>query len=392
MNTKLEELILKSRNDFVDNYLTQLPSEISYSVERVDGLKQSKVSREELIKKFDKLVPSDIEKFKADYISHIGAMEGYLAYSSTPKSFEKAWKFRKTKISSISLFEVQELLSSHAQLIPMIKSENLLNSGEKGMIKSKENGAFLYGIRHSKGNYDDALDSLGNFSYQPPFDALGMLRYRWLEYLTVEAKLPIYMFVTMWFKHEVLEATNHVTMLCPVKITKMSKEFDAPLNLQLITVNEAIEHTMMIRSMDTLDLTSKIRTGLPEEYVIKFNYENIKSNSKLRNHLINWAISKGKKCPGDKCQNVEFKKITNKSKIHLGHIVPQNWGGIFQFLQEKNHIHHPDNLYLSCSECNISLNSSFPGDSLRKNIIDDKFGTIGDYIRTDLGYFSKVDE
>ena len=119
---------------------------------------------------------------------------------------------------------------------------------------------------------------------------------------------------------------------------------------------------------------------------------NIKSNSKLRNHLINWAISKGKKCPGDKCQNAEFKKITNKSKIHLGHIVPQNWGGIFQFLQEKNHIHHPDNLYLSCSECNISLNSSFPGDSLRKNIIDDKFGTIGDYIRTDLGYFSKVDE
>lgn len=392
MSTKLEDLIQNSKAEFIDKYLSKLPSEVKYSVDRIDGLKKDTISKEDLISKFHKLVPVDIGKFKIDYISHIATMEGYLAYSSTPKSFEKAWKFRKTKISSISLFEVQELLSNHAQLIPMIKSENLLNSGEKGMIKSKENGAFLYGIRHSKGNYDDALDSLGNFSYQPPFDALGMLRYRWLEYLTIEAKLPVYMFVTMWFKHEVLEATNHVTMLCPVKITKMNKEFDAPLNLQLITVNEAIEHTMMIRSMDTLDLTSKIRTGLPEEYVIKFNYENIKSNSKLRNHLINWAITKGKKCPGDKCQNVEFKKITNKSKIHLGHIVPQNWGGIFQFLQEKNHIHHPDNLYLSCSECNISLNASFPGDALRKNIVDDKFGTIGDYIRTDLNYFSKVDE
>jgi len=392
MKTKLEELIQKSRKEFISNYLNNLPEVIEYSVERVDGLKQNKILKEELISKFNKLVPQDIEKFKSDYISHIASMEGYLAYSSTPKSFEKAWKFRKTKISSISLFEVQELLSNHAQLIPMIKSENLLNSGEKGMIKSKENAAFLYGVRHSKGNYDDALDSLGNFSYQPPFDALGMLRYRWLEYLTIEAQLPIYMFVTMWFKHEVLEATNHVTMICPVKITNLSKSFDEPLRLQLISVNEAIEQTMMIRSMDTLDLTSRIRTGLPEVYVIKFNYENIRSNSKLRNHLINWAITKGKKCPGSKCQNIEFRKISNKSKIHLGHIVPQSWGGVFQFLQEKNHIHHPDNLYLSCSECNISLNSSFPGDTLRRNIVEDSFGTIGDYIRTDLTYFSKIDE
>ncbi|MDD0851608.1 hypothetical protein HBN50_00820 [Halobacteriovorax sp. GB3] len=392
MKTKLVELISKSKDDFISEYLNNLPEEVRYSVDRVDGLKENTISRVDLIEKFNKLVSSNIEKFKENFISHISSMEGYLAYSSTPKAFEKAWMYRKTKISSLSLFEVQDLLSNHAQLIPMIKSENLFNSGEKGMIKSKDDGSFLYGIRHSKGNYDDVLDSLGNFSYQPPFDALGMLRYRWLEYLTVEAKLPIYMYVTMWFKHEVLESTNHVTMICPVKITKRHKEFDAPLSLQLITIDEAIEHTMMIRSMDTLDLASKIRSGLPDEYVIKFNYENIKSNTKLRNHLINWAVTKGKKCPGDKCQNIEFKRIKNKSKIHLGHIVPQNWGGIFQFLQEKNHIHHPDNLYLSCSECNISLNSSFPGDQLRKNIIDEKYGTIGDYIRSDLSYFSKVDE
>lgn len=392
MDTKLDELITKSKNDFVDNYLAQLPQDISYSVDRVDGLKKNIISKDDLLNKFNKLVSSDAKKFKIDYISHLGVMEGYLAYSSTPKAFEKAWKFRKTKISSLSLFEVQELLSNHAQLIPMIKSENLFNSGEKGLIKSKENGAFLYGIRHSKGNYDDALDSLGNFNYQPPFDALGMLRYRWLEYLTVKARLPIYMFITMWFKHEALEATNHVTMLCPVKIRNINKEFDAPLNLQLITVNEAIEHTMMIRSMDTLDLTSDIRTGLPEEYVIKFNYVNIKSNAKLRNQLLNWAISKGKKCPGSRCQNLEFKLIKNKSNIHLGHIVPQNWAGVFQFLQENNHIHHPDNLYLSCSECNISLNASFPDDQLRKNIVNGEFGTIGDYLRSDLAYFSRVDE
>lgn len=392
MNTKLEELIQSSKDDFIENHINKLSSTVEYSVDRADGLQKATIPRKKLVKKFNKLVPQDLSRFKSTFINHLESMEGYLAYCSTPKSFEKAWKFRKTKISSLSLFEVQELLSDHAQLVPMIKSENLLNSGEKGMIKSKENGAFLYGVRHSKGNYDDALDSLGNFSYQPPFDALGMLRYRWLEYLTVKAKLPVYMFVTMWFKHKALEATSYVTMLCPVKITSIGKSFDSALMLQLVTVNEAVERTMMMRSMDTLDLTSKIRSGLPEEYVIKFNYENIKSNQKLRNHLINWAIEKGKCCPGSKCENAEFKKIDKKSNIHIGHIVPQNWAGIFQFLQEKNHIHHPDNLYLSCSVCNISLSSSFPGEVLRKNIINDSFGTVGDYIRSDLKYFSKVDE
>ncbi len=319
-------------------------------------------------------------------------MEGYLAYCSSPKSFEKGWKYRKTKISSLSLFEVQGLLASNAQLIPMIKSENLFNSGEKGMIKSRENGAFLYGVRHSKGNYDDVLDVLGNFSYQPPFDALGMIRYRWLEHLSIKWNLPLYMFITMWFKHTVLNSTNHVTMICPLKITQLNLDFDSPLNLQIINVNQAIEQTMMMRAMDSLDLDSKIRKSLLDEYVVKYNYESIKSNSKLRNHVINWAINKGKRCPGTKCENIEFRKISNKSKLHLGHVIPQNWGGVFQFLQENNHIHHPDNLYLSCSECNISLNASFPDNNLRKNIINDDFGTIGDYIRSDIEYFSNADE
>ena len=71
---------------------------------------------------------------------------------------------------------------------------------------------------------------------------------------------------------------------------------------------------------------------------------------------------------------------------------PRIGGGAFSFFQEKNHIHHPDNLYLSCSKCNISLNASFPDDHLRKNIIDPSFGTIGDYIRSDPEYFSRSEE
>ncbi len=392
MSSKLERILEEAFEDFKNSYLYKLPETVDYSVTRANGIKNNSISRDLLISKFHDLITKDIFKFKSSFLEHVSKLESFLAYSSSPKAFEQAWKFRKTKISNLSLFEVQGLIANQAQLIPMIKSENLLNSGEKGLIKSKENGAFLYGIRHSKGNYDDTLDELGNFSYQPPFDALGMLRYRFLEYLAVKFELPIYMYSTIWFKHEALESTNLVTMICPLRITKINKDFDSPLNLQLITIDQAIEKSMMLRSMDTVDSASKIRTSLPKEFVIKYNYESIKNNTKLRNNIISWAIEKGKKCPGDKCQNIEFKRISNKSKIHLGHIVPQNWGSLFQFFQEKSHIHHPDNLYLSCSTCNISLNASFPDDNLRNNIINVTFGTIGDYIRADVNYFSKANE
>ncbi len=195
-------------------------------------------------------------------------LEAYLAYSSSPNAFAQAWKFRKTKISKLSLFEVQELLSRHAQLIPTIRSENLLNCGEKGMIKSTKNPSFLMGIRHSKGNYDDNLDNLGHFNYQPPADPLGMLRYRWLEVLAVKFNLPIYMFVTMWFKYEAIKSTNHVTLICPVKITSRNKKFDSPLNLQLIDVHEGIERAMMIRSLDELEIQTSVRSALNDEIVI----------------------------------------------------------------------------------------------------------------------------
>jgi len=392
MQTNLQNLFLTAKEDFLQSYLFTLPKIIHYSVNRAGEIKENSIERTELIKKFNKMVIKDISKFTQDFINHIEILEGYLAYTSSPKAFEKAWKFRKTKISKLSMFEVQALLANHAQLIPMIKSENILNAGEKGLIKSKENSAFLYGLRHSKGNYSDALDELGNFNYQPPFDALGMLRYRWLEFISVKYNLPIFMFITMWFKHNAIESSNHITMICPLKITKLNNDFDSPLNLQLISVDESIEKIMKIRSMDFVQVDSRIRSSLTEEFVIKYNYESIKTNSKLRSNLIRWAQSKGKKCPGNRCNNIEFSNVTNKSKIHLGHIVPQNWASLYQFFQENNHIHHPDNLYLSCAECNTSLNDSFPDDTLRKNIVSEQYGTIGDYIRSDSNYFSKSEE
>lgn len=335
-----------------------------------------------------------MSSFKVKFLKHVQTIESYLAYSSSPSSFAQAWIFRKTKISKLSLFEVQDLLTRHAQLIPTIRSENLFNCGEKGMILSEENVSFLYGLRHSKGNYDDNLDNLGNFNYQPPADALGMLRYRWLEVLSVKFKLPIYLYVTMWFKYEGIKSSQikHVTMLCPVKITQINPKFDAPLSLQLIDVNECIERSMMIKSLDELEIETAVRSGLKEEFVIKFNYATLSTNTFLKSQIVKWAVSKGKKCPGVKCDHIPFSAISNKSQIHLGHIIPQKWGGVFQFMQERNHIHHPDNLYLTCNLCNTSLNYKFPDKQLMDNILDGDSGTIGDFIRSDPKFFSNLGE
>ncbi|HXH75053.1 MAG TPA: hypothetical protein VNJ08_08815 [Bacteriovoracaceae bacterium] len=387
------ELILADAVDyFREEYINKLPAKVDYEVQRADGLKRGTVTRSALNQKFTSLVGNKPDIFKNKFIDHLHALEAFLAYSSSPTAFAQAWKFRKTKISKLSLFEVQELLSRHAQLIPTIRAENLLNCGEKGMIKSTKNQSFLMGIRHSKGNYDDNLDNLGHFDYQPPADALGMLRYRWLEVLALKFNLPIYMFVTMWFKYEAIKTTKHVTLICPVKITKRNNKFDAPLNLQLIDVHEGIERAMMIRSLDELEIQTSVRSSLNDEMVIKFNFDNINSNKALRSSLIQWAMKQGKTCPGSKCNHVAFRDVKNKSHIHLGHIIPQKWAGVFQFMQERNHIHHPDNLYLSCNTCNTSLNYLFPDRVLMDNILDGKFGTIGDFIRSDPSYFSKIEE
>ena len=385
--SKLTKLFQDAAHNFESQYIESLPRIVKYKIERIDQSKAGTVEKVKLIDKFHALIKKDKHKIKNDFIEHINSLERYLAYSSTPKAFSQAWNFRKSKISNLSIFEVQSLVSNQAQLIPTIKTENLLNAAQKGMIKSEENKAFLYGVRHSKGNYEDKLDELGNFSYQPPIDVLGMLRYRWLEWLSIKSNLPIFIFITIWFKHEGLKSTNHVTMICPAIITKLNKKFDAPLSLRLITVDDAIESIMRIKAMDVAEDLATIRMALTNEMVIKYNYESIKKNRELRIALINWAQSKGKKCPGQSCNNITFSNISNKSKIHLGHIVPQHWGSIFQFLQEKNHLHHPDNLYLSCDKCNVSLNNSFPDNALRENILSTDFGTIGDFIRSDIKYF-----
>jgi hypothetical protein len=57
--------------------------------------------------------------------------------------------------------------------------------------------------------------------------------------------------------------------------------------------------------------------------------------------------------------------------------VSQEWTRSFTFLLDKKD--HPDNLYLTCQQCNSSLSDNFPDIKLRKEI--EERGTIGDWLR-----------
>ena len=73
-----------------------------------------------------------------------------------------------------------------------------------------------------------------------------------------------------------------------------------------------------------------------------------------------------------------FDEITD-SEICFGHIISQDWAITFPHYQTI--LHHPDNLYLTCNKCNLSLGSSFPNKNNISQEDIEKDGTIEEGLR-----------
>lgn len=230
------------------------------------------------------------------------------------------------------------------------------------------------------------LDDLGRFTYQPPEDLKGMLRYRFFEYLSSELKIPYVMFVSMWFsynndlvsgiKDHLPKETNWLYMIAPVKVISNNSlsngSISSPLELQTISREEAYQIISQLKGITSTELEIDYRPTLSDNISLEFSYEHIKSSPKGV-AIKKWAQDSGKKCPA--C-NIAFSKLS-LPKIHFGHILSQSWCSSFGFLQDR--VHNPDNLYLSCDKCNISLSKDFPNLKLRELIAST--GTVGDWIR-----------
>lgn len=329
-----------------------------------------------------------ITKNARDIINHLN-------YCSHPKGFKVAWDLKTDKLS---FREQSEIIEVGGQLIEKGTFNNshiFSPPGRKGVLlgpqQIKKKGPIL-AFRHFRGNYEDELDELGRFTYQPDASLTCMLRFRYFEMLSKLHNIPIIILIIMRFENNLLYDIHHTSklkplyMIIPAKIIAIPESADilnfnrlmAPLHLQTLNRKSALLNLEKVISLDNDKISIPIRAELSEKLALEFDYSTIsKSHSKKAKGIKVWAQKNKKKCPGTKCGGKEFDKITELSEITFGHIISQNWAKAFCHLKDLNG--HPDNIYLTCNKCNSSLNENFPDKKLRIKILN--YGTLGDWLR-----------
>ena len=324
--------------------------------------------------------PKNIKMFCDNLQSHFSSLSPWLSLCSSPKAFRTAWGLRSKVLSPQ---DAEAIINDGGQLVPVNLKSRILKYEEQGVLLSDKK--LLLGVRHSEGNYDDNLDELGRFIYQPPKNVSGMLQYRWAQHLSSELKIPYVLLAIMWFKYEIDSNINHLFVLSPVKVINFKKDLvnlnstiQNPLELQLMQRNEATTIVNQIKSLNSNIQDIKIREPLDELISREWSYDKINSSKKGLS-IKRWAQKNGHICPGEFCNHTNFRELKT-SDIAFGHIISQNWSTAFTFVNDK--VHHPDNLYLTCKRCNSSLSDSFPDKNLKKEI--EKSGTIGDWLRSNV--------
>ncbi len=356
----------------IQNGIRQVPISGSES-EEVDVTKSKVITALNLITKH-----KSIKDFSDSFQSHFNELSPSLVLCSSPKSFRTAWGLRS---KTLSVQDAEAVTNDGGQLIPVNNNFRLLSCEQQGVVLGPHKKLVL-AVRHSEGNYDDSLDELGRFTYQPPRDVSGMLRYRWCQFLSKKLKIPFVLIVVMWFEYRLSDKMNQLFVLSPAKIIdfdddlfNLNDSIHKPLKLQLIPRHEAISTINLIKTLNSENIDIDVRAELPDELSREWAYDKINTSEKGK-QLKRWAQKNSKNCPGVKCNHILFREI-KLSDIAFGHIVSQNWTSAFTFMLDK--VHHPDNLYLTCKTCNSSLSNNFPDPELRKEIV--KEGTIGDWLR-----------
>jgi len=328
---------------------------------------------------------SRTNSLRDNFLTHIDILRKYASYCSSPKSFRTAWDTRSKQLNP---YDADTICNEGGQLVPLVSGSRLFECGQQGVVLGPKK-RFILGIRHSEGNYKDKLDDLGRFTYQPPCDTSGMLRYRWCQYLSKTLDLPYILLVIIWFEHKISSKITHAFMIAPAKIIdykkdleNLNKSFHRPLKLQIIMRSEALSALHLLTALNTTDLAIETRSIMDERKAREWAYDQIHASAKGR-QIKKWAKSTGKKCPGG-C-NREFRDM-DLSTISFGHVISQDWAYAFNYLIEK--IHHPDNLYLTCKSCNSSLSSNFPDRQLTDRIAES--GTIGDWLRANEHHIRNI--
>jgi len=382
LRSKIFEVLQTATKEFAEKAVVEIANK-DYKIASPSDDKKVSVTTTQIKNALKIFCPHNISQLKNDVIQHFEEVRGLIPFCSSPKSFRTGWDLRSELLNP---WDANTIVDQGGQLIPTNKSSRIFQCIQQGVELGK-NKRLILAVRHSEGNYEDTMDDLGRFTYQPPNNAAGMLRYRWCEFLGDSMRIPYILLAVMWFKtHQPInEELTHAFIAAPAKIIdykKNQKDFSDslshPLNLQIINRTEALSILNLIFSLNETDLEIETRYELPEQLAREWSYDKINNTIKGRK-IKRWAQKTGKKCPGTMCKNgphVEFKDLS-PSVISFGHIVSRNWAKAYTYILDK--IDHPDNLYLNCRSCNSSLGDTFPDKSFRDKIVG--FGTIGDWLR-----------
>ncbi|USK71259.1 hypothetical protein [Peribacillus asahii] len=384
MENKLKQLLDEALRNF--NILVSSINDGTRNVPIPSGFKPVEVTFEEIERAKRIIFDESKSDFKEDMVKHFRQLENLIPFCSSPKAFKTAWDMRTSILSS---HDMEIITNEGGQFIPHNTNiSNVFNYGQRGNVLGT-NRRLVFAIRHSEGHYDDVLDDLGRFTYQPQNDTKIMLRYRLAQHLSKELELPYLLLAVMWFRYSVNEKVNYVFMISPVKVIDFENDLldldsslHAPLTLQLITRAEAKSICNRLLSLNQTDSHVETRYELPRQLAREWAYDKINATEKGR-QIKRWAQATGMSCPGIKCKKgplakpkILFSELSFK-EIAFGHIISQNWAKAYSYLLDK--VNHPDNLYLTCRICNSSLGDHFPDDVLRSEIVNN--GTIGDWLR-----------
>jgi hypothetical protein len=323
---------------------------------------------------------SDAQKYLSYLAGHLEDQRSLIAaFASTPIAFSDAWNMKTEELTSDDVVALTKS-GGHFQFNQLSGTGSMMyrTSYPKGLVQSLGTG-ITKGFRHRTGGIyeEDSLNEMGIFKYATPTGAAGMMEYRFVEQFSSKLGIPFIYLITQWFKYSTnYERDNQwLYMTSVAKVVNTQDHPYSPIELQLISKDEALKHVDSLLNAIKFKGEFTIRPPMPEHLRLGWSYSKIKGDKRAK--LVSFAREKRLGCPGTDCGGTPFSKLKN-SDIHIGHRISQHWNSQNVGVVD---VHHPYNLYLSCAACNIALSAKYPTE-IDKLIQEN--GTIGDWLMNGL--------
>ena len=252
------------------------------------------------------------------------------------------------------------------------------------------------------GDYSDRVTE-EFVTYDPTANSSALIRARYLENLSEnlfqnhEMGLVIQLMKKLKIRNKDFEGQEYqvlyVMTLCEViPLSKWPSSLKEELKK---SYKHEINFPYLLRPLDPSDAKNHIQSLIRLNDRLGSDGFSLEQKSTLETSLVSeWSYPLRPRAKRAIKEYIEHNDITcshstNSSRIkcnnslkssnyHIGHIFSQYWCEAYVIFQES--MNHPDNLYLSCPECNVKLQQGCPDKYMLTSINKERL-TIGDLLR-----------